>query len=324
MNYPMKLMISGKSIAELAKNARKFLQEIDMTTDVITGQPSTLDSSFPERDALQMSFVDVDKAVENGDKTVRSEHFGDGRPPVHTLVPPSMDFAGTMPPKPMGEVDKRGIPWDARIHSDAKTLTKNGSWRYRRGVEDSVIDQVESELRFKSQQVAPVAPPVPGLASPAQNGLHLNQPTREIDQNRGMYAAPVAPQPVMTRPDFTAPGPAFVPQVEPAPPVMASQPMVSVPGPAIGPSAVVHQAQPAAAPAPLPQQTVSLVHTFETFKKNLIPTLGELVKQGKLTQEYLGILQNHFQVDQIWKVNDEQLNQIFENFVQGGLLQKAV
>jgi hypothetical protein len=47
------------------------------------------------------------------------------------------------------ERDRRGLPWDARIHASSKAKVADGTWRMRRNVSDSDIIQVEKELRAK-------------------------------------------------------------------------------------------------------------------------------------------------------------------------------
>lgn len=54
------------------------------------------------------------------------------------------------------ETDKRGYPWDKRIHASSKALNKDGTWRYRRNTPQETIDAVEDEIKAP----APVAPPV--------------------------------------------------------------------------------------------------------------------------------------------------------------------
>lgn len=65
------------------------------------------------------------------------------------------------------EVDKTGLPWDARIHSDGKSkLNADGTWRKRRGVSEIDYKRIEAELR--SAPPAPQVPPPPTVsASPA-------------------------------------------------------------------------------------------------------------------------------------------------------------
>lgn len=55
--------------------------------------------------------------------------------------------------------DADGIKWDKRIHSSSKELNKDGTWRKRRGVDDALVAQVESELR--GEHSAPVPQPKP-------------------------------------------------------------------------------------------------------------------------------------------------------------------
>jgi hypothetical protein len=48
-----------------------------------------------------------------------------------------------------GEFDKRGMPWDERIHASTKAVNADGSWRYRRGVDKDLITKVEAEIHDK-------------------------------------------------------------------------------------------------------------------------------------------------------------------------------
>lgn len=63
-------------------------------------------------------------------------------------------------PTPAGELDARGMPWDARIHSGAKTKTVQGNWKNLRGVDKTLLAQVEAELLGNA---APT-PPAPSAA----------------------------------------------------------------------------------------------------------------------------------------------------------------
>lgn len=68
-------------------------------------------------------------------------------------------------------LDKSGIPWDERIHASSKSLTADGLWRKKRGVEESLIAVVEAELRALMGLPAPApvmvapAPPNPTVAA---------------------------------------------------------------------------------------------------------------------------------------------------------------
>lgn len=76
--------------------------------------------------------------------------------------------------------DSKGFPWDSRIHASSGAKTKDGSWRYRRGIEDHHVTAVEQELvaKAKGQQAAEMLPapsipasapiiPFPAVSSPA-------------------------------------------------------------------------------------------------------------------------------------------------------------
>lgn len=45
------------------------------------------------------------------------------------------------------ELDKHGLPWDNRIHAESKAKIADGSWRKKRGVDPTLVAQVEAELR---------------------------------------------------------------------------------------------------------------------------------------------------------------------------------
>lgn len=73
-------------------------------------------------------------------------------------------------------VDKAGVPWDARIHSSARTINEgDGLWKKRKGVSPQLVAQVTSELLsaktpFVQPQAAPVAvaaPAAPAAPTPA-------------------------------------------------------------------------------------------------------------------------------------------------------------
>lgn len=64
-------------------------------------------------------------------------------------------------------------------------------------------------------------------------------------------------------------------------------------------------------------------HTFDSFKSQFPMILGNLISNGTVTEEYVNQLKAHFQVDQIWNIDEDQTRQVFENFVQFGYVQKV-
>ena len=65
-------------------------------------------------------------------------------PPVPNNVTPGTIAAPQS--QSLAEVDKKGMRWDARIHSSSKAKIADGTWKYRRGVTDDEIKKVEGEL----------------------------------------------------------------------------------------------------------------------------------------------------------------------------------
>lgn len=46
----------------------------------------------------------------------------------------------------IGDVDAEGMPWDERIHASTKSVVANGTWKLKRGVDQSLVAQVKAEL----------------------------------------------------------------------------------------------------------------------------------------------------------------------------------
>ena len=101
-------------------------------------------------------------------------------PPVATIAPPPPPasapvipvFAQQTIPAASNGVDARGLPWDSRVHSVARTKIADGSWRNKKGVAPEVVTAVEAELRAvmaagggipaaPAPVAAPVAAPAP-------------------------------------------------------------------------------------------------------------------------------------------------------------------
>lgn len=75
-------------------------------------------------------------------------------------------------------------------------------------------------------------------------------------------------------------------------------------------------------PPPMPQQ-MGTGHTLETFCANFPMIIGTLVQKGTITSEYVGQLNSYFNVDQIWKLNDQQKALVFNDFVTWGYVTKV-
>jgi hypothetical protein len=112
------------------------------------------------------------------------------------------------------ELDKNGLPWDGRIHSESRSVNKDGSWRAKRGLNDGgLVKKVEAELRAiqalpaavpaappaaavtfgtvgnpPPPPSAPMAPPVPSAAPAQPESMNfiqmMNAITPALSQNR--------------------------------------------------------------------------------------------------------------------------------------------
>lgn len=77
--------------------------------------------------------------------------------PPGSLVPVVANHGAAVPTAPAVttnlasgvEFDSTGLAWDERIHSGNKTKSEKGGWRTRKGVDKSLIKNVEAELRAK-------------------------------------------------------------------------------------------------------------------------------------------------------------------------------
>lgn len=70
--------------------------------------------------------------------------------------------------------DKTGIPWDARVHSETRKTNADGTWRFRRNLDEVVKAAVMAELKHFSAPAASAVLLPPGLQP--VNGLPGNVP----------------------------------------------------------------------------------------------------------------------------------------------------
>lgn len=85
-------------------------------------------------------------------------------------------------------LDKDGLPWDARIHSDAaEKLSAKGVWKRKRGVSDELVAQVEAELR---------AGLAVGTTDAPATQVEAAAPVVETPSAPPAPPAPTAPEPV--------------------------------------------------------------------------------------------------------------------------------
>lgn len=70
--------------------------------------------------------------------------------------------------------DKNGFKWDERIHSTSKAMNQDGTWRYRKGVDEATKKRVEAALRSTAAAPAAVTTTPAATASmPALPGANV-------------------------------------------------------------------------------------------------------------------------------------------------------
>lgn len=93
-------------------------------------------------------------------------------PTANVPTPPSAGTVPTGAPAASGLVlDSEGLPWDSRIHTEARSTNKDGTWRAKRGLNDEAkVKAIKAELLAAvaaGTAAAPAVPTPPAAAAPA-------------------------------------------------------------------------------------------------------------------------------------------------------------
>jgi len=109
------------------------------------------------------------------------------------------------------EVDKDGLPWDGRIHTESKTKNADGRWRKKRNFDATIAAEIEGQLRQVMEAPSAVPQPVAPPSVPAPPEANVTTPTPGVASSA--VAAPVPP----TVPQPPAPVAGAVPSMPAAP-----------------------------------------------------------------------------------------------------------
>jgi hypothetical protein len=134
----------GKTLAELKKAVAAVLRELSHEVTV-TGSSKVDMGNFMAAENLPESddeFETVDSPYKNFEAPIT---------------------APTVP----GEVDAENIPWDGRIHASSRALTKDGTWRTRRNLDDATYKTIKNELLANRGTVAQPVYTAPVYEAPA-------------------------------------------------------------------------------------------------------------------------------------------------------------
>lgn len=197
-----KVTVEAKTAAELRAKFVEFLAETQESTHVEHSGQAIKEVI----DALRTGPVEAIKFVDAVNQDAPARLIPETSSEISLSAPVVPNSAsGTRSPAPVTKipsaaamndfgVDVKGFPWDERIHAVTQGKKADGTWRYKRGVEDSYIKQIETELqsRGSGQVVIPAEVPAFPVAPPA---LHV------------VHAAPVVVSPVPVAPPAPPPQP---------------------------------------------------------------------------------------------------------------------
>ena len=114
---------------------------------------------------------------------------------------------------PAPDKDKRGLPWDERIHSANRTMNADGTWRRRSKIGDDLVAQVEAELLG--------LPPAPAVPSAAELVAKMSAEPATAPVVMPVPATAPVVMPVPPAAPVVMPVPPAAPVVMPVPPAAA-------------------------------------------------------------------------------------------------------
>lgn len=163
-----------------------FIRDDEMPpgAQMVCGVPCVLASDVPTgTNPVSVTGEGLDAAMAlNGGRTrveAPPAGLGFGEPPLAVatapaatiVVVPAPVVAGAnvsaAPLLPATELDSAGLPWDARIHSDTHKKNADGSWRFRRNLDEAVKVTVLAELTAQGAPVPAPSVPLPPADVPA-------------------------------------------------------------------------------------------------------------------------------------------------------------
>lgn len=79
------------------------------------------------------------------------------------------------------DLDSEGQPWDVSIHSTGKTkLQSDGTWKLKKGVDKTLVDQVKARNAGLVSNVAPITPPSNVVSLPNLPALPTLPPVAQV------------------------------------------------------------------------------------------------------------------------------------------------
>lgn len=183
------LVIKGKTPQELNENITNFV--MDRIDSIESFKEQTVVNKVLEQVAVPTPFVPT---------IAESAHMAS----FGALHPVSAEITYQAPPAANNnERDVRGIPYDARIHSAEPTKNKDGTWKNKRGVDKTLLAQIENELKNQvSSQVAASIPAVPGVPQQAIPNMYQQHHVNPVAQGLNPFTAQIPAAATPSQPSY--------------------------------------------------------------------------------------------------------------------------
>lgn len=161
------LSVKTESTAELAE----IVAKLNGSEQIISRDPLSLE---------RMSVIAADGIVKESIPAL-----ADGKTHTAEISTPTPEDDEGEQNNSAPAVDKNNLPWDARIHAGTKALNADGTWKKRRGVDDSTIASVTAELQGTPtpQPETPAPTPAPETPVPVPvPAAEVKQPIQQFQE----------------------------------------------------------------------------------------------------------------------------------------------
>lgn len=152
-------------------------------------------------------------------------------PAVNTVSPaqaPANSAASVTGVTAPVELDKSGMPWDARIHSKNKSTKQDGTWRLLKNVDKALLEAVTQELHARMINSTGPSVSAPAAEVPAAPSFPGALPLPPVPVGNGTENLPASYSPAgVPVPPVPAPGNVF--GKSPLPPGVVAAPLPGAP-----------------------------------------------------------------------------------------------
>lgn len=181
-----KFEISADSFDELQTKMKEFANELltcepPEVPEYVDDQPN-----LPKFEEVPESFAPPLEPPKVSIPTLTLKEFDPGittNAVVEKVAIPAIGLTASL--------DSKGMPYDIRIHSSAKTQNKDGTWRYKKGLADEFIQSIERANRVCMLPDPIISQPLPPPPAPTV-AVEMPSQTPPVVEAPKVQATPVA------------------------------------------------------------------------------------------------------------------------------------